>query len=127
MPKPRIQTRVDENVKGRVEAYAEDRDITQSEAMRHLIVRGLDYEAGELAATDGGDIEEMRQELQEREESERKRDVLLTATIVAGITAVVFPEPLVLLVALAVAALNIGVTAAPLFQDIETTGETSDG
>jgi len=52
MAKPQIATRVDENVKGRIEEYADRHNMSQSEAMRHLLTRGLDYEDGNLVVPD---------------------------------------------------------------------------
>lgn len=63
MAKPQVATRVDTGTKRSVEEYAEEKDITEAEAMRRLLSRGLDYEAGRLTATDGGEVREATEEL----------------------------------------------------------------
>ena len=56
MARERIQTRADADTLNQVEQYAEDREISESEAVRRLVRAGLiekgyrDAEAGELAA-----------------------------------------------------------------------------
>jgi len=56
MARERIQTRADADTLSQVEQYAEDREISESEAVRRLVRTGLiekgyrDGEVGELAA-----------------------------------------------------------------------------
>lgn len=52
MAKSRIQTRVDDTRKREVERYADEHDITQAEAVRRLVGRGIDYEQGLLTRDD---------------------------------------------------------------------------
>jgi len=55
MAKDRIQGRVDDTRKREVEQYAEEHDVTQSEALRRLLGRGIDYEKGHLASSSTDD------------------------------------------------------------------------
>ena len=50
MPKPRIQSRVDPNVEARVDDFADENEMSQSEAVRHLIRSGIDAETSEADA-----------------------------------------------------------------------------
>lgn len=50
MPKPRLNSRVPEETKQEVKDFADQRNLTQSEATRRLLNRGLDYERGILKA-----------------------------------------------------------------------------
>lgn len=52
MAKEHISSRVDKTTKREVEQFAEERDITQSEAVRLLVDRGIDYERGRLRSDD---------------------------------------------------------------------------
>lgn len=45
MPKPRIQSRVDPNVESRIDQFADQNEMSQSEAVRHLLRSGIDAEA----------------------------------------------------------------------------------
>lgn len=58
MPRPRYQTRLDADHAERVDDYATEHDISQSEAVRRLIVAGLDAETQPT-------IEDIREDLQE--------------------------------------------------------------
>lgn len=64
MAKPQVATRVDEEVKREVGEYADTHDVTEAEAMRRLLSRGIDYEAGRLSTADE---EELRQRLDEQQ------------------------------------------------------------
>lgn len=44
MPKPKVQARLPQNVYEQVESFAEEHDISQSEATRQLIESGLQHE-----------------------------------------------------------------------------------
>lgn len=58
MAKARIQARVDDTRKREVEAYVDEHDITQAEAVRRLVGRGIDYERGLLKdRPDGGEAQ----------------------------------------------------------------------
>jgi len=59
MPKPRIQSRVDQSQKDRVDDYADENDMTQAEAVRYLTFRGLDYEEGKLSASHEAEADPM--------------------------------------------------------------------
>jgi hypothetical protein len=45
MAKPTVQSRVDPNVKERIRDFAEENEMSQSEAVRHLLRDGIDAEA----------------------------------------------------------------------------------
>lgn len=54
--KPKIQTRVERDTKDAIDAFNEDHaDLSQSEAVRHLIRAGLAEKGYPVAAADGGD------------------------------------------------------------------------
>lgn len=66
MAKPTLSGRVPQPVKEAVDEYAEEHDISKSDAMRQLLQRGIDYERGRLAEPDdaeggnsGGDRERL--------------------------------------------------------------------
>lgn len=86
MGKPRIQTRVDYHVKDQIEEYKEERDINQAEAVRALINSGLQMESG--LATDGGEVADRVQQLQEQQHRQSRReqrhDALLGAALFVG-------------------------------------------
>lgn len=53
--KPKIQTRVERDTKEAIDAYvAENEDLSQAEAIRHLIRAGLAQKGHPVAAADGG-------------------------------------------------------------------------
>jgi antitoxin component of RelBE/YafQ-DinJ toxin-antitoxin module len=54
--KQQIFTRVDPDVKEEIENYCDDRGVTQSEAVRRFVNRGLANEGYPVPATDGGSI-----------------------------------------------------------------------
>lgn len=87
MPKPRIQSRVDKSMKREVETYADDSDMTQAEAVRYLVRRGLDHEQG--VATDGGEVldrvDELREQQRKAEREDRVQNALLGGVIAAGV------------------------------------------
>ncbi len=64
MARERIQTRDDPDVKEAVEEYAEEKDITEAEAVRRLIRTGLTVEGYDAPGTVGTEAVE---ELAERE------------------------------------------------------------
>jgi hypothetical protein len=70
VPKPRIQSRVDESQKSRIETFADVNDMTQAEAVRYLTFRGLDYEEGKLSDSSGSDADPV---------AERNRDLSASA------------------------------------------------
>jgi antitoxin component of RelBE/YafQ-DinJ toxin-antitoxin module len=58
MAKARIQARVDDTRKREVKQFADERDITQSEAVRLLVGRGIDYERDRLKSSEDEDEDE---------------------------------------------------------------------
>lgn len=60
MAKPQVHARLDETRKRDVEEFSEKHDVTQAEAVRRLLARGIDYEHGVLAASPGGDTDDER-------------------------------------------------------------------
>jgi hypothetical protein len=124
MPKPRIQSRVDQSQKDRIEAYAEAHDMTQAEAVRYLTYRGLDYEAGELAAADGGEVLDRVEALQQNQRREKRRakrrktaeQFLLGVGVAVGFAALfgAVDAPLGLLLGLAVGLALIGTALWPV-------------
>lgn len=61
MGKKRVQTRVAHDTKTEIEAYATDRDISESDALRRLIRAGLATEGYPVTRGDGGTIEKLAQ------------------------------------------------------------------
>lgn len=53
MARERIQTRDDPDVKEAVEEYAEEKDITEAEAVRRLVRTGLDAKGYDTPGTTG--------------------------------------------------------------------------
>lgn len=58
----RVQTRMEDEPAERVEQYADDHNLSHSEAVRELVKAGLDYKEGRVTLTDGG---QMKQDLDE--------------------------------------------------------------
>jgi len=58
MAKQQIASRVDDTTKREVEEYAAEHDITQSEAIRVLLARGIDYELDRLKSPERGGEDE---------------------------------------------------------------------
>lgn len=61
--KEQIHTRVDPDMKNQISEYQGDRDVTQSEAVRRLLQRGLAEEGYPVSAADGGTIRDELGEL----------------------------------------------------------------
>lgn len=55
MARERVQTRCDADTVDSIEQYADDREISQSEAVRRLLRLGLDAEGYDSPASLGGD------------------------------------------------------------------------
>jgi len=83
MAKPRIQARVDTHVKSEIDDFAEEHNMNDAEAIRHLLGSGLRVEEG--AATDGGQVvdrvDELRAHHDRRERRELKHNALLGITL----------------------------------------------
>jgi VIT1/CCC1 family predicted Fe2+/Mn2+ transporter len=60
MAKPQLSSRVPRPTKEAVEQYAQEHELSQSDAARRLIERGLDYERGRLSSSEGDDTDATR-------------------------------------------------------------------
>jgi len=58
--KRQFQTRLDPDVADRVEQYAEDNDLSNSEAVRRLVREGIEASAGPTREEIATDLEEVR-------------------------------------------------------------------
>jgi len=102
MGKERLSLRVDPETKDAISEYADERDVSKSEAGRRMIRAGLSQNGYNIAAADGvgtvGEIEKLRDELgemeqrqvelAERREQRIKRQWLTTAGIAVVFVAV---------------------------------------
>jgi hypothetical protein len=76
MGKERLSLRVDPETKGAINEYAEERDVSKSEAGRRMIRAGLSQNGYQIAEADGmgtGQLEELRHELSEMEQRQAAR------------------------------------------------------
>jgi len=75
--KDRYQTRLDADHAERVDQYRDDHDLTQAEAVRRLILTGLDIEDGTATVPADEirrDLDELRDELTDDEDDDRDDD-----------------------------------------------------
>lgn len=75
MPREQVQARADSDTVRAMEEYAEERDITRSEAIRRLLRQSLAQEGYGVAAADGGmvdAVENLEERIDEIEESRRR-------------------------------------------------------
>jgi len=84
MAKPQIQSRVDDHVKSDVVEYAEEGDMTEAAAVRHLVQRGLDAERGQLVA-DGGVVQEQMEQLKETQQRQNTISNVLNLTLIGSV------------------------------------------
>lgn len=72
MARKQLQARFDPDVVDAVEDYADDHDISRSEAMRRMLRSGLSSNGYEIAVADGvgavGEIEKLRNDLTQMEQ-----------------------------------------------------------
>lgn len=66
MGKSRVQTRVPDDLKDRLEEYEETQNISEADAVRRLIRVGLDRE--EQTVPDGGEVMDRLDDLEQRQE-----------------------------------------------------------
>lgn len=132
MAKPQIATRVDENVKERIEEYADRYDISQSEAMRHLLTRGLDYEDGNLVVPDerqtalpDGGVKQLaeNQERQQRSQQYQGAGLAFGIVYLALLTTGVLPD----LVAAVFGAAIVGVLSYSMYVARRGDDDAADG
>lgn len=74
-------------------------DVSKADAGRRLLETGLDWENGELAATDGGAAVD---KIEETQRENRIQNGLIGAGLVAGVVAIASDNPALLLLAGAV-------------------------
>ncbi len=100
MPRPQLQARFPEDTADAVEEYADEHDISRSEAMRRLVDEGLASrkregiredleEIGEEMRADGGAVQERFDAIERRQERQEKADTALNALNAAGIIYIV--------------------------------------
>jgi antitoxin component of RelBE/YafQ-DinJ toxin-antitoxin module len=124
MAKPRIQTRVDKSMKREVDTYADDSDMTQAEAVRFLVRRGLDHEQGVTA--DGGEVldrvDELKEQQRKAEREDRVQNALLGGVVASGAFTVsgVASDLLSLLLTFTLALGLIGHSLLPVFRRVRS-------
>jgi len=99
MGRKRLQTRADADTADAVEDYADDHDLTQSEAVRRMIRSGLTQHGYEIATADGmgvGQLDQLADQLDSIEQRQAARanqrerlDVAQNVSLVAGLSYVV--------------------------------------
>ena len=99
MGRKRLQTRADADTADAVEDYADDHDLTQSEAVRRMIRSGLTQHGYEIATADGmgvGQLDQLAEQLDSIEQRQAARanqrerlDVAQNVSLVAGLSYVV--------------------------------------
>jgi Flp pilus assembly protein TadB len=80
MPKSRHQTRLDEDTAVRVETYQQDQNITESEALRRLVEKGLDAHEGKVKM-DGDAIRRDLDRIMSRVESNEDTKTVKSANL----------------------------------------------
>jgi len=127
MPRPQLQARFPEDTADAVEEYADEHDISRSEAMRRLVDEGLASrkreeiregleEIGEEMRADGGAVQERFDAIERRQERQEKADTALNTLNAAGIIYIVayFTGYLPDLAGLAVGAILFGALVTAL-------------
>ena len=90
MARELVQTRADADTVETLEAFAEERDITRSEAIRRLIRTGLAQEGHPVAATDGaGQLTNRLEAIEARQAEQENADKLHTAALLTGLLYIV--------------------------------------
>lgn len=94
MPRKQLQARFDPDVVEAVEAYADDHDISRSEAMRRMLRGGLSAQGYEIATPDGGTttadaLDELRSEQTEHFDQLRQDLQILLGGLAVGVVAAV--------------------------------------
>jgi hypothetical protein len=82
--KQQFNTRLDTDEAGQVEKYAETHDITEAEATRRFIRKGI---RSEQARTDGGPVttNEFREAMREQKQQRRKTTRIQNASVLTGV------------------------------------------
>ena len=88
MARDLVQTRADADTIEALENYADETDISRSEAIRRLMRTGLAHQGHPVAATDG--MGELTDRLDEIEEQHRRSSQTHTLTLVVGLAYVAF-------------------------------------
>jgi len=83
MPRKRVQTRADADTVESLEAYADETDISESEAVRRLIRTGLAEHGHPVAATDGAG--QLTDRLDRLENEQQRANELHTAALLTGV------------------------------------------
>jgi len=90
MPRDLVQTRADADTIEQLEAFAKERDISRSEAIRRLLRTGLAHEGHPVAATDGaGQIADRLEAIEARQAEQERADKLHTAALLTGLLYIV--------------------------------------
>ena len=90
MARELVQTRADADTVETLEAFAEERDITRSEAIRRLLRTGLAQEGHPVAATDGaGQLANRLDSIEARQAEQEHADRLHTIAILTGFAYIV--------------------------------------
>lgn len=86
MARDLVQTRADPDTIDALEGFAEEKDITRSEAIRRLIRTGLAKEGHAVAATDGsGELVDRLENIEARQVKQENADRLQTAALLTGL------------------------------------------
>jgi capsule polysaccharide export protein KpsC/LpsZ len=95
MPRPQLQARFPEDTADAVEEYANEHDVSRSEALRRLVDEGLSARKRKemredleeiKARTDGGPTYEQFESLQDRQERQQRAQTYTMAALAAGLT-----------------------------------------
>lgn len=104
MGKPRVQVRVDESTKRDLIEYADEEELTEADATRRVLSKGLEAKRGELALPDGG-LEQLAANQKRQQRSQQLQAVgvasgfvylaLLTTGVLSDLGAAVFGAAIV--------------------------------
>lgn len=84
--KPKIQTRVERDTKDAIDTYTDDHDdLSQSEAVRHLIRAGLAQKGYPVAAADGGRVRSVEDTTLEKLAAPRTMRVAAGLMLLSGV------------------------------------------
>jgi len=81
--RPRVQARVQEDLKEQIGEYADRHDVAESEALRQLTSRQLAAEGYQIGVTDGGAT--VTDRLEKIESRQQRSSTTHTATLVVGV------------------------------------------